>query len=164
MTFYFIYLFFFFNRAYYIFVLLIPKEFLCLQSKVIELWLIFHRCLLLENGGCIWKNDRAFCCCWDFSLRKHAYSNILKISPPKSESFQIKILIFFLISAQNIDCGYSLERPWRGGSNEYLRSMFLSSNQKKYCTCIPHLKPCLGYIKVGFKWVKIIKACFRDQR
>ena len=28
-------------------------------------------------------------------LRKHAYSNILKISPPKTESFQIKILIFF---------------------------------------------------------------------
>ena len=28
------------------------------------------------------------------SLRKHAYSNILKISPPKPESFQIKILIF----------------------------------------------------------------------
>ena len=44
-------------------------------------------------------------------LRKQAYSNILKISPPKTESFQIKILIFFHISAQNIDCGYSLEPP-----------------------------------------------------
>ena len=30
------------------------------------------------------------------SLRKHAYSNILKISPLKTESFQIKILIFFI--------------------------------------------------------------------
>ena len=29
------------------------------------------------------------------SLRKHAYSNILKISPPKTESFQIKNLTFF---------------------------------------------------------------------
>ena len=28
------------------------------------------------------------------SLRKHAYSNILKFSPPKTVSFQIKILIF----------------------------------------------------------------------
>ena len=37
------------------------------------------------------------------NLRKH--SNILKISPPKTESFQIKILIVFYISAQNIDCG-----------------------------------------------------------
>ena len=25
----------------------------------------------------------------------------------------------FHISAQNIDCGYSLEPPLRGGSNEY---------------------------------------------
>ena len=32
--------------------------------------------------------------------------------------------IIFLISAQNIDCGYSLEPPHRGGSNEYLQSMF----------------------------------------
>ena len=57
-------------------------------------------------------------------LRKHAYSNILKILPPKNENFQIKIWIFFLISAQNIDCGYSLEPPRRGGSNAYPQSMF----------------------------------------
>ena len=30
----------------------------------------------------------------------------------------------FLISDQNIDCGYSLEPPRRGGSNEYPQSMF----------------------------------------
>ena len=64
------------------------------------------------------------------TVRKHAYSNILKFSPLKAESFQIKILIFFLISAQNIDCGYSLEPPRRGGSNEYPQSMFLSRNKK----------------------------------
>ena len=64
------------------------------------------------------------------SLRKHAYSNILKISPTKTEIFQIKILIFFHISAQNIDCGYSLEPPRRGGSNEYQQYMFLSRNKK----------------------------------
>ena len=29
------------------------------------------------------------------SLRKHAYSNILKILPPNNENFQTKILIFF---------------------------------------------------------------------
>ena len=45
-----------------------------------------------------------------YSLRKRAYSNILKISPPKTESFQIKIDIFH-ICAQNIDCGYLLELP-----------------------------------------------------
>ena len=31
------------------------------------------------------------------SLRKHAYSNILKILPPKNENFQIKIPIFYII-------------------------------------------------------------------
>ena len=45
------------------------------------------------------------------SLRKHAYSNILKILPPKNENFQIKNSYIFYISAQNIDCGYSLEPP-----------------------------------------------------
>ena len=48
------------------------------------------------------------------SLRKHAYSNILKILPPKKVNFQINFFIFFHISAQNIDCGYSLEPPRRG--------------------------------------------------
>ena len=42
-------------------------------------------------------------------LRKHAYSNILKISSPKIENFQIKNSDIFHISARNIDCGYSLE-------------------------------------------------------
>ena len=34
------------------------------------------------------------------------------------------VYIIFLISAQNIDYGYSLEPPQRGGSNEYPQSMF----------------------------------------
>ena len=34
------------------------------------------------------------------------------------------VYIIFLIPAQNIDCGYSLEPPRRGGSNEYPHSMF----------------------------------------
>ena len=57
--------------------------------------------------------------CWMSPLRKHAYSNILKILPPKNENFQIKNSDIFHVSAQNIDCGYSLELPHRGGSNEY---------------------------------------------
>ena len=36
----------------------------------------------------------------------------------------------FHITAQNIDCGFSLEPPRRGGSNEYQQSMFLSRNKK----------------------------------
>ena len=63
-------------------------------------------------------------------LRKHAYTNIKKISPPKTENFQIKNSDSFHISAQNIYCGYSLEPPRRGGSNEYPQSMFLRRNKK----------------------------------
>ena len=57
------------------------------------------------------------------------------------------------ISAQNIDCGYSLEPPRRGGSNEYPQSMFLSGNKKNN---VYSCKPQFYYIKVGFKGVKII--------
>ena len=87
------------------------------------------------------------------SLRKHAYSNILKISPPKTENLQIKNSNIFHISAQNIDCVYSLEPPRQGGSNEYPHSMFLSRNKKNN---VYPCKPQFYYIKVGFKGVKII--------
>ena len=59
-----------------------------------------------------------------YTLRKHAYSNILKILLSKNENFQIKNSDIFHVSAPNIHCGYSLEPPRRGGSNEYLQSMF----------------------------------------
>ena len=36
----------------------------------------------------------------------------------------IGVYIIFLILLKNIDCGYSLEPPHRGGSNEYQQSMF----------------------------------------
>ena len=51
----------------------------------------------------------------------------MKILQPKKENFQIKYSDIFHISAQNIDCGYSLESPWRGGSKEYPQSMFLAN-------------------------------------
>ena len=54
----------------------------------------------------------------------------------------------FLIAAQNIDCGYSLEPPRRGGSNEYPQSMFLSRNKKN--NAYP-CKPQFCYTKAGFK-------------
>ena len=87
------------------------------------------------------------------SLRKHAYSNTLKILPPKYENFQIKNSDIFQDSAQNIDCEYSLEPPRRGGSNEYPQFMFLSRNKKNN---VYPCKPQFYYIKVGFKGVKNI--------
>ena len=41
-----------------------------------------------------------------------------KNSPQKNENFSTKNADIFHISAQNIDCGFSLEPPRRGGSNE----------------------------------------------
>ena len=87
------------------------------------------------------------------SLRKHTYSNILKFLHPKQENFQIKNSDIFHIPAQNIDCGYSLEPPRRGGSNEYPQSMFLSRNKKN--NVYPR-KLQFYYIKVGFKGANII--------
>ena len=71
----------------------------------------------------------------------------------KKENFQIKKSDIFHIYAQNIDCGYSLEPPRRGGSNEYTQSMFLSRNKKNN---VYPCKPQFYCIKVGFKGVKTI--------
>ena len=76
-----------------------------------------------------------------------------KFYHPKTENFPIKNSDIFLISAQNIDCGYSLEPPRRGGSNEYQQSMILSRNKKNN---VYPCKPQFYYIKVGFKGVNII--------
>ena len=84
------------------------------------------------------------------ALRKHAYSNIKKSSPPKTENFQIKYSEIFHISAENIYCGFLVEPPWRDGSNKYLQSMFSSKNKKN------NVFPCKPQFKVGFKGVKII--------
>ena len=71
----------------------------------------------------------------------------------KMKIFRQKKIDSFHISAQNIDCRYSLEPPQRGVSNEYQQSMFLSRNEKNN---VYPCKPQFYYIKVGFKGVKII--------
>ena len=52
------------------------------------------------------------------------------MSPPKPENFQVKNWYFVHIFAQNIDCGYSLEPPQRGGSNEYPHYVFEQKYEK----------------------------------
>ena len=52
----------------------------------------------------------------------------------KNENFQKKFFDIFLNFAQNIDCGYTLEPPHRGDSNEYPQSMFWSKNKKNRYT------------------------------
>ena len=52
-----------------------------------------------------------------------------KVYPLKPYFYIVKlgyagVYLFFLFLLQNIDCGYSLEQPRRGGSNVYPQSMF----------------------------------------
>ena len=64
---------------------------------------------------------------WKFYHKKKK-----KKKKKKNENVSYKNSDIFPISAQNIDCGYSLE-PRRGGSNEYPQSMFPSKNKEKKC-------------------------------
>ena len=48
----------------------------------------------------------------------------------KIENFIRIFFYIFLIFAQNIDCGYTLEPPRRGGSNENPPSTFWSKKRK----------------------------------
>ena len=83
--------------------------------------------------------------------------NILKISPPKTESFSDKNSNIFSYFCSNIDCGYSLEPPLRGGSNEYPQSMFLSTNKEDN---VYPCKPQFYHIKMGFKGAKLYRHVF----
>ena len=56
-------------------------------------------------------------------------TRLYNFDPLKPHFYTVKlgfkgVYNIFLISAQNIDCGYSLEPPRRGGSNEYPQSIF----------------------------------------
>ena len=71
---------------------------------------------------------------WRFAI--HHENMSYDVDPLKRHFYMVKLgftglYIIFLISAQNIDCGYSLEPPRRSGSNEYPQSMFLAEIWKK---------------------------------
>ena len=67
---------------------------------------------------------------WDLKVQVHITKTCLYNCDPIKPHFYIVKLgftgayIIFYISIQNIDCGYWLEPPCRGGSNEYPQSMF----------------------------------------
>ena len=72
----------------------------------------------------LWSND--FALCLKYIITK---TRLYNFDPLKPHFYIVKlgfsgVYIIFLIPAQNTDCGYSLEPPRRGGSNEYAQSMF----------------------------------------
>ena len=92
------------------------------------------------------------------SFRKHFYSNILKISPPKMESFQIKILIFSHCCSKHrfkVLVKTALPRRFLRVSTIYV----FVQKEEKY---VYHCKPWFYCIKVWFKGIKIIYIRFRD--
>ena len=112
---------------------------------IISLWK--HMLLLLiRNGSDAYHYE-------DMPIQIH-----WKFYYQKKENFQIKNSDIFHISAQNINCGYPLEPPRRGGSNEYPQSMFLSRKKKK--NNVYPCKPQFYYIKVGFKGSKLYRHVF----
>ena len=65
-------------------------------------------------------------------LRKLAHAinrDFFQLKKKNENSIRIFFYIFHIF-AQNIDCGYALEPPRRGGSNEYPQCMFWSKNKK----------------------------------
>ena len=62
-------------------------------------------------------------------------TRLYNFDPLKPHFYIVKLgftglYIIFLISAQNIDCEYSLEPPSRGGSNEYHNLCFVQKYEK----------------------------------
>ena len=88
-----------------------------------------------------------------YITKTRLFKYIENFTKKKKKKFSDKYSDIFHNSAQNIDCGYSLEPPRRGGSNEYPQSMFLSRNKKNN---VYPCKPQFYYIKGGFKGVNII--------
>ena len=77
----------------------------------IESPIFFSFCVFLVSKG-------------NLITKTHLFKYIENFSSKKLKIFRYKNCDIFHISARNIDCGYSLEPPRRGGSNEYPQSMF----------------------------------------
>ena len=72
----------------------------------------------------------------DLSLWKHAHSKYMYAKNFTTKKWKFSDILH--ISAQDIDCGYSLELPHWGSSNEYPQSVFLAEIRKiKYTPVNP---------------------------
>ena len=68
-----------------------------------------------------------------WKTKSEKQTNFWKTKSEKQTNFSLLIyngIYVFVFPLKNIDCGYSWEPPWRGGSNEFPQSV-LSRNTKK---------------------------------
>ena len=63
------------------------------------------------------------------------------------------VCIISLFLLKNIDCGYSLEPPRRGGSNEYPQSIFLSRNMKN-----------ISFLSKNFQFLEVKYSIYLNRR
>ena len=93
-------------------------------------WQKLPQCLYYMSANCKGFGETAL-------MRSITKTYLYNFDPLKPHFYIVKLgftgeYTIFLFLLKNIDCGYSLEPPRRGGSNEYPQSMFLSRNKKKY--------------------------------
>ena len=96
-------------------------EVLMLFVLCVALWLLAARLF------CVYSCSLSYCCITKIRLFKY----IENFTTKKATVSDKKNSDIFHIPAQNIDCGYSLEPPRRGGSNEYPQSIFFFYQNKK---------------------------------
>ena len=95
------------------------------------------------------KKNQHICVSLDVNFNESLINDVVRFEQLGPDIFHISI--------QNIDCGYSLEPPRRGGSNKYAQSMFLRRNKKNN---VYSCKPQFYYIKMGFKGSKLYRYVF----
>ena len=77
----------------------------------------------------LWRKEKKCQYVWFENCLIITKTYLYNFDPLKPHFYIVKlgftrITLFFLFLLKNIDCGYSLEPPRRGGSNEYPQSMF----------------------------------------
>ena len=95
------------------------------------------------------QSTQQCCQCFDSSHLSSAHFTF------RRAFFNPKVLIFFLFLHKNICCGYSLEVPWRGASNENPQHMFSWRNKKNI-----YRIPSLIYTYAGYHSSCKVRALF----
>ena len=85
-----------------------------------------YKHILTSDFPCLQMNSQAP----DVNITKTRLFKYIENFTTKNWKFSDKNSDTFHVFAQNIDCGYWLELPHWGSSNEYPQSMLLSRNKK----------------------------------
>ena len=94
---------------------ILPKAMRLSPNKHVHTIYMYVKNQMCFVAKCLQSIIRKTCPCNIYPLKPHFY--IVKLG-------YAGVYLFFLFLLRNIDCGYSLELPQRGGSNVYPQSMF----------------------------------------